>query len=71
MNGKYFVPQPFAPKYAKGKDLFEEDVKTKLGATDVVFVDDWSFYHVNDGEVHCATLVRREVLPVDWWVNLK
>jgi hypothetical protein len=51
--------------------VFEEDVKTKLGAANVAYVNDWGLYHLLEGEVHCGTLVLREALPVDWWKELK
>jgi protein-arginine deiminase len=35
---------------------------------ELVFIDDWSTYHMALGEVHCGTNVRRT--PVDpWWIN--
>lgn len=55
-------------------DLFEAFVAVKLknlGLT-VHFVDDWDMYHVQVGEIHCGTNVKREPLEVTdpklrWW----
>ena len=31
------------------------------------FVDDWEAYHLGEGEVHCATNVRRTPTGPGWW----
>ncbi|MBO6804390.1 MAG: hypothetical protein JJ893_14125, partial [Thalassospira sp.] len=72
-NHSLYVPKPFgpwieAPGYdmsattnedKNGFDLFEQDLKTKLGTAGVthtcVFIDDWNEYHVAHGEIHCGT----------------
>ena len=65
VNGKLYVPQPFAPLNSASVDIFEAEIKRILGA-DVKFVDCWEMYHAFMGEVHCGTNVKR--LPVaDWW----
>lgn len=67
VDGKVAVPKPFGPR-VDGKDPFEEDLTTRLGALglEVHFADDWETYHVNMGEVHCGTNVSRD-LSVAWW----
>jgi protein-arginine deiminase len=67
-NKRCGICKPFGPVVA-GKDLFEEDVKTKLtplGLT-VQFIDDWNLYHVKEGEVHCGTNTRRKDRSFPWW----
>jgi protein-arginine deiminase len=64
------VPKPFGPVLG-GRDLFEEDLRSELlalGLT-VSFLDDWYEYHVNLGEVHCATntLRRPKAAQWKWW----
>jgi hypothetical protein len=31
-----------------------------------LFVDDWR-YHIEAGEVHCGSLVKRAIWNKDWW----
>jgi hypothetical protein len=56
----------------KTVDLFEayaSSVLTGLGLT-VHFIDDWNGYHLNEGEVHCATNAQRspaENSSMQWW----
>jgi Protein-arginine deiminase (PAD)/Protein-arginine deiminase (PAD) middle domain len=67
-NKHCIVPKPFGP-VVEGRDLFEEDLNGKLaplGLT-VHFLDDWDEYHVNQGEVHCATSVLRRPPQAKWW----
>lgn len=68
INGHCIVPKPFGP-IVSGVDRFEEDVRhqlTPLGLT-VSFLDCWEEYHVNLGEVHCATNTLRQRGPAAWW----
>ena len=68
INKHCIVPKPFGP-VVSGKDLFEEEIKSKLtplGLT-VKFLDDWYEYHVNLGEVHCGTNTLREPTSAKWW----
>lgn len=66
-DGRVVVPKPFGPTI-DGKDPFETDVETRLGALGLAvgFADDWDLYHVNMGEVHCGTNVAREIAS-NWW----
>ena len=68
INKHCIVPKPFGPIVA-GKDLFEEDIKSKLVALGltVKFLDDWSEYHVMNGEVHCGTNTLRAPTMAKWW----
>lgn len=70
INGHCIVPQPFGPVGGSpARDVFEEDVRTQLlpvGLT-VDFLDCWEEYHVELGEVHCATNTLRRADPVRWW----
>jgi len=67
VNKHCIVPKPFGPVVG-GKDLFEEDLREnleRLGLT-VAFIDEWFEYHVNLGEVHCATNTLRRPDPASW-----
>ena len=69
LNGHAVVPKPFGPVVG-GVDRFEEDVRdnlTALGVT-VHVIDCWDEYHVNLGEVHCATnTLRTPPAATKWW----
>jgi len=68
VNRHCIIPKPFGP-VVNGVDKFEQDVERKLrrlGRT-VRFLDCWDTYHVNLGEVHCATNTLRAPSAVRWW----
>lgn len=68
INKQCIIPKPFGPVVG-GKDLFEEDLKSKLtplGLT-VRFLDDWFEYHIALGEVHCGTNTLRTPKTAKWW----
>src|SRR5581483_1910502 len=80
IGGSYYFPRPYAPVDANGKDIFEEVVKSRID--NALFVDDWTtyntpppnpipdgrgYYHTQWGEVHCGSLVKREIWNKDWW----
>lgn len=61
------IPNPFS-------DFIEEYVRKQLDSLGLEcnFIDDWSSYHNQDGEVHCGTNVMRIPLSTSWWnLNLK
>ena len=64
--GKLFVPKQFAPR-KDTLDVFETEIKNILGS-DVEFVDDW-FYHIDGGNVHCGSSVKRKLDDAlgNWW----
>jgi protein-arginine deiminase len=68
INGHCIIPKPFGPVVA-GIDLFEKDVRDKLAPLGLVvsFLDCWDEYHVNLGEVHCATNTLRMAPNPPWW----
>ena len=43
------------------RDIFPSDLN-------LVFLDDWSVYHMGLGEVHCGSNVMRTA-PTEWWEN--
>ncbi|HET6148123.1 MAG TPA: protein-arginine deiminase family protein [Polyangia bacterium] len=67
INKHCIVPKPFGPVVG-GMDLFAEDLRGKLTSLglEVRFIDDWAEYHVNLGEVHCATNTLRKPDPSKW-----
>jgi hypothetical protein len=68
VNGSVYFPKPFAPIKA-GKDIFEADVEQRIGGA--VFIDDWSVYHIREGEVHCGSATKRIFPTTAWWKTLK
>lgn len=78
VNGIYLsdthfaAPKPFGP-VIDGEDIFERSLQGSLGkeGIEVTFLDDWSLYHVNDGEVHCGTnAIRQTSGAAAWWEAL-
>ena len=67
INRHCIVPKPYGPVVG-GLDLFEQDLRTKLTpmGLSLKFIDDWFEYHVNLGEVHCATNTLRRPDPAKW-----
>lgn len=69
VNGLLYVPKQYCPRnQATGEDVYQAAISNALG-TDVQWVDDWDYYHVLLGEVHCGTAVRHKVLGFNWWSN--
>ena len=64
----FIAPDPFGPVIG-GKDIFKKDFEEKLAPLgyNVRWVDDWDLYHVNLGEVHCATNTSRGIPVAKWW----
>jgi hypothetical protein len=56
-------PKPWGPRVG-GEDKFEVAIQT---VANKVFVDTWLWYHLFDGEVHCATATKRQFPSADWW----
>ena len=73
VNGHLYVPRQYGPLNAASQDIFELNIKSRLASSasyvlaDVRFVDDWNLYHALCGEIHCGSVVKRSVLPIDWW----
>ncbi|NXS58363.1 PADI1 deiminase, partial [Brachypteracias leptosomus] len=62
------IPKPFGPLVG-GQCCLEERVRAllePLGLT-CTFINDYFSYHVNLGEVHCGTNVRRKPFSFKWW----
>jgi hypothetical protein len=67
-GGKFVFPAQRGPKNGLGQDRFQKAVEDSLGAANVAWVNDWTNYHTQMGEVHCGTNVRREPYGGDpWW----
>ena len=68
INKHCLVAKPFGPVVG-GNDLFEKDLEGKLKPLGmaVKFIDDWYEYHVQLGEVHCATNTLRSPTAAKWW----
>ncbi len=69
--GNYYlmIPKPFGPNDS-GTDKFEEYISNALNPLGLAphFIDDWTWYHILCGEVHCGTNARRAAdLDNHWW----
>ncbi|XP_042335219.1 protein-arginine deiminase type-3-like [Sceloporus undulatus] len=67
--GKHLgIPKPFGP-ILQDQCCLEEEVRCLLEPLGLscVFIDDFKTYHVNLGEVHCGTNVRRKPFTFKWW----
>ena len=69
LNRKCIVPKPFGPVVGS-TDKFEEELRTTLTplGLGVSFLDCWTEYHVNLGEVHCATNTLRTPNRGRFWL---
>ncbi|XP_060115566.1 protein-arginine deiminase type-3-like [Heteronotia binoei] len=62
------IPKPFGPVIG-GQCCLEAEIRSllePLGLT-CTFIDDFFSYHLNKGDVHCGTNVRREPFAFHWW----
>ena len=66
---KIIMAKPFGPKDDSGKNVLKEYVKRQLPGCTIQFVDDWTFYHIQDGEIHCGTNATRTPPTVKWWAE--
>ncbi len=62
------IADPFGP-IIDGKDIFKVHVEASLEPLgyNIQWVDDWLLYHINLGEVHCATNSARAIPSNKWW----
>lgn len=79
LNDHWLAPHPFGP-IIDGKDIFVDDMATRMGdpanllgangtGMTVHAIDDWYGYHIQLGEVHCAS--NPEAPPsasLAWWL---
>lgn len=77
-NGRMVIPDPHGP-VINGVDAFQQDLIDRLGTAQnqlgadgegmaVYFADNWDWYHVLLGEVHCGTNQEGPPAPeVKWW----
>ena len=72
-------PDPFGPEI-DGVDIFKKEMTDRLGTDknalgsdgkglQITFVDDWTYYHILDGEVHCGSNPEAGApfSSVKWW----
>nr|XP_033777413.1 protein-arginine deiminase type-2-like isoform X2 [Geotrypetes seraphini] len=62
------MAKPFGPNI-DGKCCLEQMVTSLLEPLGLrcTFIDDFYCYHIQLGEVHCGTNVRRKPFPIKWW----
>ncbi|EKU99379.1 ubiquitin hydrolase [Leptolyngbya sp. PCC 7375] len=67
-ESEFTIPKKDVEK-GESRDLFEEYLQQALWKIGVqgIAIDTWQGYHMNHGEVHCATNVIRHVKPIKWW----
>jgi hypothetical protein len=65
LGGGIAFPMPWGPRVGN-QDKFEEAVQTVANKS---FVDDWIWYHLGCGEIHCATAVKRQFPAGLWWTQ--
>jgi len=76
-NGTFVAANPFGPSI-NGQDGFKTDLQQRLGVAasglgldgqglKVRFANDWDWYHVLMGEVHCATNPDGPPASHPWW----
>lgn len=66
---KVFLADPFIRSNANdqsGDAMIEHVTEIFPSELELIFLDDWSLYHMGLGEVHCGSNVHRE-LTEDWW----
>ncbi|RJQ74699.1 hypothetical protein D5S17_22275 [Pseudonocardiaceae bacterium YIM PH 21723] len=66
----YAAPDPHGPKVG-GTDVFKQstlDALKNTGLT-VSWVEDWSYLHLLDGEVHCGSNALRDPTRTDWYLG--
>lgn len=75
------MADPFGP-VINGADFFKKDLEERLGSSvnqlgsqgqglTVRWADDWSGYHINMGEVHCATNPEGPPPAKSWWTVVR
>ncbi|XP_027134792.1 protein-arginine deiminase type-2-like [Larimichthys crocea] len=62
------IPKPFGPK-VNGRCALEAEMCSLLEGLGLscTFIDDFTSYHQELGEVHCGTNVRRKWFDFKWW----
>lgn len=67
-NGVYAAPDPHGPVLG-GVDLFKSLLEQSLAPVgfNPEWVEDWEFYHINMGEVHCGANATHEIPVQPWW----
>ena len=62
------VPKPFGP-LVNGRCVLEAEMSRLmegLGLT-CTFIDDFTPYHLLEGDVHCGSNTRRKPFDFKWW----
>ncbi len=65
---RLLIPKPFGA-LIDGECCVESYVKQAMAKLELTcyFIDDWYYYHIADGEVHCGTNVKRLPFDFKWW----
>jgi protein-arginine deiminase len=75
VNGIYLAdkhfgaPEPKGP-VINGEDIFKKQLNEAFAAYGITvhYIENWSLYHVNNGEVHCGSNTTRAIpANIYWW----
>lgn len=68
VNGRLYTPRQFGPLNGTATDFYETSIVNAV-TQPVLFVDDFTYYHSNTGEVHCGSNVKHSFPAAgkEWW----
>jgi Protein-arginine deiminase (PAD) len=65
VDSKPVNAEPFGPRIASNTDILKEGIHDVLPGQSL-FLDDWSLFHIQNGEVHCGSAAE-SVAETTWW----
>jgi protein-arginine deiminase len=67
-NMVYAPPDPHGPEI-DSSDLFKDLLEQELAVAGytATWVEDWDFYHIHAGEVHCGSNATHALPAQPWW----
>jgi len=67
VGGTVYFPRPYVYD-STGIDIFAQTVSASVPLAQ--FLNDWDYYHLRYGSLHCGSNVKRTP-PSNWWLNLE
>jgi|GEM_PF-3897980 len=74
VNDNLYINAQFGPENSGNSDgefetkmKNEVDTGTDYAGGNVLWVDDWWAYHLLSGELHCGSIVIRDLPTFKWW----